>query len=155
MHTPLPLLLSQVSGAVCIGVLYAQFRHSLPVDIRLPRVDPDTLLTDRYGAVIGAANMGLCLLLLVLAPTLGWDMWVITLICALLHMTYNFVTMVAAKQGKLRWRHTGSGSVSVEFAEPVRGVWGFWLGVELGFWVHGHRRVSVEFAEPVKGVCGF
>ena len=52
------------------------------------------MLSDKIGAVFGTVNILACLALLAAAPTLGWPLWAITLVCAALHALYNFFAYV-------------------------------------------------------------
>ncbi len=99
---PLPAS-SAASGAVGTLHVYLAHRSALPEQLQLPDTDPAALLTDRVGACFGTANLATCLLLLALAPTLGWDMWVITLAGALLHGAYNLVALVARDPHSGHW----------------------------------------------------
>ncbi|KAL6756406.1 arsenical pump membrane protein-domain-containing protein [Haematococcus lacustris] len=83
------------SAACCILQLYLGCRRSLPHLLQLPATPAAAMLTDRLGAALGTGLLLGCLLLLALAPSLNWDMWLITLVCALLSAAYNAVAMVA------------------------------------------------------------
>lgn len=65
---------------VCLGVLWFQFRHSLPAQLQLPQVQPRVMLTDKLGAWVGCIILAVCIVLLAVAPTLGWDLWIVTLV---------------------------------------------------------------------------
>jgi hypothetical protein len=58
------------------------------------------MLLDKIGAVLGTLNVMACLALLAAAPTLGWPLWAITLACAALHATYNFLAYVVVNKRK-------------------------------------------------------
>jgi Na+/H+ antiporter NhaD/arsenite permease-like protein len=68
---------------VCALATYRVFRDQIPAVVSPPEIDPITALTDRAGAVYGVAVLATCLVLLSLAPVLGWRMAWITLAAAL------------------------------------------------------------------------
>ncbi len=49
------------------------------------------------------AQMLVCLVLLALAPTIHWNMWLITLVCALVNAVYNAIAMLALDPVSGRW----------------------------------------------------
>lgn len=55
------------------------------------------MLVDKPGAVLGSINIVACLAFLAAAPALGWELWLVTLVCAGLHAIYNFVAYVVFK----------------------------------------------------------
>eukprot|EP00198_Chlamydomonas_reinhardtii_P005436 XP_001694772.1 predicted protein [Chlamydomonas reinhardtii] len=77
------------AGVVTFLVLLLEFRSSIPRRIPLPAVDASHMVRDRLGAVFGSVNMLTCLSLLAAAPTLGWELWAITLVCGGVHAVYN------------------------------------------------------------------
>lgn len=98
---PLPRPLSRLTlspfrhaagGAACCLVLWLQFRSSIPSRIPLPTVDASQLLRSVLAAVVGTVVMLTCLALLAAAPTLGWELWAITLVCAGVHLLFNIWT---------------------------------------------------------------
>jgi hypothetical protein len=58
------------------------------------------MLVDKPGAILGSINILACLGLLAAAPALKWELWVVTLVCALLHALYNCIAYVGFKH---RW----------------------------------------------------
>ncbi len=103
MHHVLHPPTSAAAGGVSIAQLYLSVRHRLPDRLELPRTSPNSMLTDKVGAYFGVANMSCCLLLLALAPSLHWDMWLITLVCALIHAAYNVVAMMSLDTTTGQW----------------------------------------------------
>ncbi|KXZ50864.1 hypothetical protein GPECTOR_14g115 [Gonium pectorale] len=83
----------RAAGAACIAALLLRFRSRIPPAVPLPAVDASAALRDRCGALLGGANMLACLGLLAAAPSLGWAMWAVTLVCAGLHCAYNAVAL--------------------------------------------------------------
>ncbi|GIL42379.1 hypothetical protein Vafri_362 [Volvox africanus] len=77
------------AGIACFAMLLLEFHKAIPVSIPLPTVDASHMLRDKLGAVLGSVNMLTCLGLLAGAPSLGWAMWAITLVCAGIHCVYN------------------------------------------------------------------
>lgn len=73
---------SPCAGAtvVCLAVLWFQFRHALPAQLQLPQVQPRVMLTDKLGAWVGCIILAVCIVLLAVAPTLGWSLWIVTLV---------------------------------------------------------------------------
>jgi hypothetical protein len=65
------------------------------------------MLVDRPGAVLGAANILVCLGMLAAAPALRWELWPITAVCAGLHAAYNCLAYGVFRG---RWCSGGSGS---------------------------------------------
>jgi hypothetical protein len=78
-----------VGGLASLGVNWALHRHTLPKQLPLPSLHPASMLADVPGAWFAAANLLTCLALLAAAPALGWPLWVITAVCAAVHMAYN------------------------------------------------------------------
>ena len=58
---------------------------------------PTMLLLDKPGAAFGSCNILACLGLLAAAPSLGWELWPVTLVCAGLHAAYNTVAYVVCQ----------------------------------------------------------
>ncbi|EFJ51291.1 hypothetical protein VOLCADRAFT_116516 [Volvox carteri f. nagariensis] len=77
------------AGLACFAMLLLEFHRNIPASIPLPTVDASHMLRDKLGAVLGSVNMLTCLGLLAAAPSLGWAMWAITLVCAGVHCVYN------------------------------------------------------------------
>ncbi|GIL89624.1 hypothetical protein Vretimale_1798 [Volvox reticuliferus] len=77
------------AGIACYAMLLLEFHKAIPASIPLPTVDASHMLRDKLGAVLGSVNMLTCLGLLAGAPSLGWAMWAITLVCAGIHCVYN------------------------------------------------------------------
>jgi hypothetical protein len=75
-------------------VLLLVHARSVPRQLTLPDVQPALLLLDKPGAAFGSLNILGCLGLLAAAPSLGWELWPVTLVCAGLHAVYNFVAYV-------------------------------------------------------------
>lgn len=81
---------SLTCGALGFSLLYLQFKAELGgAYVALPPLEPMTMLSDMWGAVLSCCNLVLCLLLLALAPTLGLVMWQVALVCALVQAAYN------------------------------------------------------------------
>lgn len=55
------------------------------------------MLVDKPGAILGSINILACLAFLAAAPALGWELWVVTLVCAVLHALYNLIAYVVLK----------------------------------------------------------
>ncbi|KAG2453996.1 hypothetical protein HYH02_001039 [Chlamydomonas schloesseri] len=77
------------AGLVTFLVLLLEFHAVIPRSIPLPTVDASHMIRDRLGAWFGSVNMLTCLALLAAAPTLGWEMWAITLVCGGVHAVFN------------------------------------------------------------------
>ncbi len=86
---PVPPFRHAAGGAACCLVLWLQFRSSIPSRIPLPTVDASQLLRSVLAAVVGSVVMLTCLALLAAAPSLGWELWAITLVCAGVHLVFN------------------------------------------------------------------
>lgn len=80
--------------------------RSIPKQLQLPDLQPSIMLVDKPGAILGSANILVCLGLLAAAPALKWELWVVTLACALLHALYNFIAYVGYKG---RWCKAAGG----------------------------------------------
>lgn len=73
-----------------------------------------------------------CLLLLALAPSLGWELWHVAVFCAVLQAAYNFVVMAAARHWHVRTSYDGRQQLQVELEKQVRlleseSVWDHWF----------------------------
>eukprot|EP00879_Flechtneria_rotunda_P007887 GHRR01008264.1.p2 GENE.GHRR01008264.1~~GHRR01008264.1.p2 ORF type:complete len:550 (+),score=214.94 GHRR01008264.1:975-2624(+) len=85
------------AGLSCFAVLYAIHVRNIPKRLSLPELQPSFMLVDKPGAVFGTVNLLLCLGLLAAAPSLRWELWAVTLVCATLHALYNLVAYVLFK----------------------------------------------------------
>jgi hypothetical protein len=85
------------AGFAALGAVLALQWHSIPKHLALPDVHPSVMLVDKPGALLGATNILVCLGLLAAAPALQWELWVVTLVCALLHALYCFIAYVGCK----------------------------------------------------------
>ncbi|KAF8062069.1 HCF173 [Scenedesmus sp. PABB004] len=83
------------AGLACLCALLAEHLRRVPARLALPALAPGAMLTDAPGAALGAANILGCLALLAAAPSLGWELWPVTLVSAGLQAAYNFVAYVA------------------------------------------------------------
>jgi Na+/H+ antiporter NhaD/arsenite permease-like protein len=81
---------------VAAVLLVLHIQH-LPKRLTLPDIEPAAMLVDKLGAVLGSVNMLVCLGLLAGGPSMGWELWVITLVCAGLHAVYKFVAYVVLR----------------------------------------------------------
>ncbi|GLC51916.1 hypothetical protein PLESTB_000562700 [Pleodorina starrii] len=77
------------AGLACFAMLLLEFHRHIPVSIPLPSVDASHMVRDKLGALVGSVNMLTCLGLLAAAPSLGWAMWAITLVCAGVQCVFN------------------------------------------------------------------
>jgi hypothetical protein len=68
--------------------------------------------------MLGTANILICLGLLAVAPTLKWELWVVTLVCAVLHALYNFIAYVGM-QGRWCKQHTAAKEQQQQHGAPV------------------------------------
>jgi hypothetical protein len=84
---------------VCLLVLLLIHGRHIPRRLTIPAINPRTMLCDTPGAFFGTVNVLGCLGLLAAAPTLNWPLWTVTLVCAGLHMSYNFVAYVVLQKG--------------------------------------------------------
>jgi hypothetical protein len=78
-------------------VLLLVHARNMPRQLALPDLQPAVLLFDKPGAAFGSLNILGCLGLLAAAPSLGWELWPVALVCAGLHVVYNFVAYVVYK----------------------------------------------------------
>jgi hypothetical protein len=85
------------AGLGCLAVLLLVHARSMPHQLTLPDLQPALLLLDKPGAAFGSLNILGCLGLLAAAPSLGWELWPVTLVCVGLHVVYNFVAYVVYK----------------------------------------------------------
>uniref|UniRef100_A0A383W390 Citrate transporter-like domain-containing protein n=1 Tax=Tetradesmus obliquus TaxID=3088 RepID=A0A383W390_TETOB len=85
------------AGLGCLAVLLLVHARRMPKHLALPDLQPALLLLDKPGAAFGSFNILGCLGLLAAAPSLGWELWPVTLVCAGLHAVYNFVAYVVLK----------------------------------------------------------
>eukprot|EP00775_Hariotina_reticulata_P007983 gene7983-8181_t len=85
------------AGMSCLAVLLVVHARHIPKRLTLPEVEPAVMLVDKMGAVLGSVNILVCLGLLAAGPSLGWELWAITLVCAGLHAVYNFIAYVALR----------------------------------------------------------
>lgn len=93
----LRLALLAAAGFAALAAVLALQWHSIPKQLALPDVHPSVMLVDKPGALLGVANILVCLGLLAAAPALKWELWVVTLVCALLHALYSFIAYVGCK----------------------------------------------------------
>ena len=107
---------------LCVALLYLLVGSQLPDTVDLPDFDQQACMNDRLGAWFGSINMSVCVVLLALAPVLHWDLWLITLICALVQAWYNFVVMVVTKRVK---QHRATAGAGLNF--QVGGLLAGWL----------------------------
>jgi Na+/H+ antiporter NhaD/arsenite permease-like protein len=70
------------AGLISYILLRVIFRKDLANDLTPPDVNPRNALLDLPGAIIGLILLGSCLVCLSIAPIVGWEMWVITLVFA-------------------------------------------------------------------------
>jgi len=72
------------AGLVSIVGLFVVFRKSISKPIKVRQVDnPFDALTDKTGAALGLLLLGGCIVALAVAPYLGVEMWIISLVFAL------------------------------------------------------------------------
>lgn len=100
-------LLAVGAGFVAFAAVLAVHWRSVPRRLSLPDLHPSVMLVDKPGAVFGSANIFVCLILLAASPALKWELWVVTLCCALLHALYNFAAYVVYRG---RWCSRQHGS---------------------------------------------
>jgi hypothetical protein len=94
------LLMSCVAAAAGFAALAAVLAvhwHHIPRRLQLPALHPAMMLVDKPGAILGSINILCCLGLLAAAPALKWELWLVTLVCALLHALYNFIAYGACR----------------------------------------------------------
>lgn len=77
-------------------MLLVHWTH-IPRHLELPDLQPAAMLVDKPGAILGSINILACLAFLAAAPALGWELWGVTLVCAVLHALYNFIAYVVLK----------------------------------------------------------
>jgi hypothetical protein len=104
-----PTAAAGLAGTV---VLYMTHRRALPTRLALPNIPPASVLSDPWGAVFGAVNLAVCLALLAAAPSLGFHLWVITLVCAGASCAYGLCAYVLAPLWLLRLRRPPQGRAS-------------------------------------------
>ena len=73
-----------IAGVSCYLLLIIVFNKELPNNLMSPDIDPKSAIKDGFGAKFGLIMLGLCLLLLSLAPILNLDMGLICFVFALL-----------------------------------------------------------------------
>ncbi|KIZ02603.1 hypothetical protein MNEG_5352 [Monoraphidium neglectum] len=84
------------AGLAATTVLYLTHRRALPARLALPEIPPASVLSDPWGAAFGAANLAVCLALLAAAPSLGFPLWAVTLVCAGASCAYGLCAYVLA-----------------------------------------------------------
>jgi hypothetical protein len=102
---------------VCLLVLLLIHGRHIPRRLTIPEVNPRSMLCDTPGAIFGTVNVLGCLGLLAAAPTLNWPLWAVTLACAGLHLSYNFMAYVVLQRGlpaALEARRSSSGDGSLQ-----------------------------------------
>jgi hypothetical protein len=79
-----------VAGAVSVLMLYVMFRKHFTATTPSPTsVDPKAALLDVRGAAFGSACLLACLFMLSIAPLIHLQMWVITLVFAVVYAVRN------------------------------------------------------------------
>ncbi|WIA38186.1 hypothetical protein OEZ86_001535 [Tetradesmus obliquus] len=68
------------AGLGCLAVLLLVHARRMPKHLALPDLQPALLLLDKPGAAFGSFNILGCLGLLAAAPSLGWELWPVTLV---------------------------------------------------------------------------
>lgn len=100
-------VLAAAAGFAALAAVLAVHWHHIPRRLQLPALHPAMMLVDKPGAILGSINILCCLGLLAAAPALKWELWLVTLVCALLHALYNFTAYVACRG---RWSAVDVGS---------------------------------------------
>lgn len=110
------------AGLGALGVLYVQFKSQLPPKVCLPSIEPSLMLTDKLGAVLGTLNLLACLGLLAAAPTLKWELWLVTLVSAGVQMIYNLYSCMRNREAKSQDTSSQLGKDPDQMNIPAEGV---------------------------------
>jgi Na+/H+ antiporter NhaD/arsenite permease-like protein len=73
-----------VAGLSVLCLLMLVFRKRIPRYLETPVVDPRSAIKDKFGALFGVGALATCLVLLSTAPWLHLQLWVITLVFAII-----------------------------------------------------------------------
>ena len=87
-----------VAGVTCYLLLYFIFRSEISKALCVPEIDPVSALKDKFGAIRGVIILGICLVLLALAPAFNLDMGIITFIFAVVMMGLDLLDDIRSHQ---------------------------------------------------------
>ncbi len=100
------------AGPANAGLLYLLFRKRLSQPLRQTHtIDPAAALTDRPGAIVGVSLLGLCIVMLAVAPSIGLEMWTVALAFALCLLVLLVVrdSYMALLRRITRWQNLAVG----------------------------------------------
>ncbi|NHI92919.1 MAG: hypothetical protein EAX96_10495 [Candidatus Lokiarchaeota archaeon] len=83
-----------VAGFSCFFLLFQVFKKDISNNIILPEINPKKELKDKNGAIFGVVILGTCLFFLSISPLLKVDMWLISVIFALIMFNRDIINQM-------------------------------------------------------------